>query len=128
MLAIGAVRNVGPDVFARRLLADGVAVIALVAQERGPLGDGLDERFGFACVVDLPASQAQADRTSFSVDKSVDLAGEAAPGTSQAMIGRSPSHGDNRVNRLCFYGICGLLVSDPWSEPAATSVPSTGPL
>jgi hypothetical protein len=119
---------VGPDVSGRCGLANGGAVIALVAEQGSALGNGLDQRFSFACIMDLPTRQSQADRTSISVDKSVEFGRKAAMGTSDAMIAGSPSHGDNRVNRLCSYGICGLLVLDPWSEPAATSVPSTGPL
>ncbi|ANI80117.1 hypothetical protein EP837_03735 (plasmid) [Sphingobium sp. EP60837] len=55
-----------------------------------PWGNSLDQGFGFARIVDLPTRQSQADRTSVSVDKSVKLGREAAPGTSHAMISRSP--------------------------------------
>ena len=90
LLAVGFVGNVGPDVPCRRSLADGVAVVALVSQQCGALRNGLDQRLGLASIVDLAAGQSQADRTSISVDKSVELGRKAAPGTSHAMIAGSP--------------------------------------
>lgn len=40
--------------------------------------------------MDLPTRQSQADRTSISVDKSVEFGRKAAPGTSHAMIAAFP--------------------------------------
>jgi hypothetical protein len=40
--------------------------------------------------VNLSAGQPQANRTSFSVDKSVEFGGKTAPGTSHAIISSSP--------------------------------------
>ncbi len=86
LVAVGPIGDVGPHTPGRSGLADGVAVIALVAQQSGALGDVCDQRFGFAGIVNLTTGQSQADRTSLSVDKSMEFAGKTAPGTSHAMI------------------------------------------
>lgn len=38
-----------------------------------PFGEGLDQRFSFARIVDLPARPSQGDRTSIGVNKSMDI-------------------------------------------------------
>jgi hypothetical protein len=102
LLAVGPVGNVGPDISDGRSLANGGAVVALVAEQGGPVGNGLDQRFSFTSVVDLPTCQSQADRTSISVDKSVEFGRKTAPGTSRAMISRSPFCRSRRVGgRAC---------------------------
>lgn len=45
LLAVGAIGNIGPDIPVPRCLADGGAVIPLVAEQRGAFGNGLDQRF-----------------------------------------------------------------------------------
>ena len=80
----------GPDVPGRSGFTDGVAVIPLVAQQGCALGNGFDQRLRLAGIVNLPACQSQADRAPVSIDKSVEFAGEAAPGTSHATIIASP--------------------------------------
>ena len=85
-LAVGAIGDVGPHTPGCSGLADGVAVIAFVTQQRSAFRNDFDQRFGLAGVVNLTTSQSQADRTSLSIDKSMELAGKAAPGTSHAMI------------------------------------------
>ncbi len=90
LLTVGAIGNVGPHTSGGGGVADGVAVITLVAQQGGAVRDAGDQRFGLAGIVNLAAGQPQADRTSLSVDKSMEFACKAAPGTSHAMIARSP--------------------------------------
>lgn len=90
LLAVGSIGDVGPDIPGCGRFADGVAVIPLVPQQGCAFGNGLDQRLGLAGIVDLPAGQSEADRASVSVDKSVEFAGEAAPGTSHATIATSP--------------------------------------
>lgn len=58
----------------------------LAGQQRGALGHRIQQGFGFLAVVDLTASQAQGDGTTVSVNKDMDLAREAASGTSHAAI------------------------------------------
>lgn len=90
MLAVGSIGNVGPNVSGSSGLTDGVAVISFVPQQGCALGNGLNQRFGFTGIMDLPAGQSQADRASVSIDKSMEFAGETAPGTSHATIAASP--------------------------------------
>lgn len=90
LLAVGSIGNVGSDVPCRSGVADSVAVISFVAQQGCAFGNGFDQRFSLTGVVDLPASQSQADRASVSIDKGMEFAGEAAPGTSHATIAASP--------------------------------------
>jgi len=78
LLAVGSIGNVRPDVPCRSSFADGVAVISLVAQQGCALGNGLNQGLGFTGIMNLPAGQPQADRASFSIDKSVEFTGEAA--------------------------------------------------
>lgn len=66
------------------VVADGVAVIALVGDQRGALAHGIEQGFGFLAIVDLAASQAQCNGTTFSVNEGMDLAREAASKTGGA--------------------------------------------
>ena len=90
LLAIGTRGDVRPDVLAGRRRPDGVAVITLVGQQRGALGHGVEQGFGFLAVVNLAASQPEGDGTTISVNEGMDLAREAASGTSHATIIGSP--------------------------------------
>lgn len=107
-------------------IADGVAVIALVAQQRGTLGNVCNQGFGFADIVNLPAGQSQADRTSLSVDKSMELAGKAAPG-----LGARPSPGwAARLRSHAMIGCPPILAVAPcwWTRTQVESIITNSPL
>ena len=55
-----------------------------------PLRHGFQQGLGFLTVVDLAAGQSQRDGTTVSVNEGMDLAREAASGTSHAAIIGSP--------------------------------------
>ena len=78
LLAVGTRRDIGPSVLAAGGLADGVAVISSVGEQRGALRQGFEQRLGFLAVVNLSAGQAQGNGTTVSVNEGVDLAREAA--------------------------------------------------
>ena len=59
-------------------LADGIAVVALVAEQRRSFGHGVEQRFGFQAVVNLAAGQAQIDGPAVSVHKGMNLARESS--------------------------------------------------
>ena len=86
LLSVGARRDVGPGVPAGGGIADSVAVIALVGQQRGALRQGLQQNLGLAGVVNLTSGQAQRDGTTVSVNEGMDFAREAASGTPHAAI------------------------------------------
>jgi hypothetical protein len=81
--------------FAQTSLAAAASRMALlsypsIAQQGCALGNGLNQGLDFTGIMNLPAGQPQADRASFSIDKSVEFTGEAAPGTSHATIAAPP--------------------------------------
>lgn len=78
-------------------------------------------------VMTLPGGQAQSDWEALPVDNCIDFGREPASGTTETMI-LIPLTWGQSCQRLCGYHIVSLPVSDPWSEPASTNVPSTGPL
>lgn len=84
LLAVLAGRYVGPGVLASGGIADGIAIVSLVAEQRRAFGHGLEQRLGFLAVVDLAAGQAQSNGTTVSVNEGVDLAREPASETSHA--------------------------------------------
>lgn len=90
LFAVGARRDIGPGVLAGGDFPDGVAVVALVGQQRGALGHGVEQGLGFLAVVDLTAGQSQGNGTAISVNEGMDLAREAASRTSHATISGSP--------------------------------------
>src|SRR5690606_32151986 len=53
-------------------------------------GHGVEQGLGFLAVVNLTAGQAQGNGTTVSVNEGMDLAREAASGTSHAAISGSP--------------------------------------
>lgn len=89
-LAIGLGRNVGPSLPLGGFGPDGIAVIALVGQQNGPLTEVLRQGVGLGAVGNLPGGQTQVDGAAFRIDERVDFAGEAPTGTSHAAIVSSP--------------------------------------
>lgn len=91
LLAIRVCRDVGPGFFRGGDSADGIAVIAFVAEQRRSFRHDFQQSFGLLTVVDLTACQPQCEETTVSVNKGMDLAREAASGASHAAICGSPS-------------------------------------
>lgn len=89
-LAVSFGRNIGPGLPLGGFGADGIAVIALVSQQNGPLTKTLRQSVGLGAIGDLPGGQAQVDGATFRIDERVDFAGEAPTGTSHAAIVSSP--------------------------------------
>jgi len=90
LLAVGARRDVCPSVLGGSSFADGVAVVSPVGEQRCAIGHGIEQSFGLLAVVDLAAGQSQRNGTTVSVNEGMDLAREAASGTSHATICGSP--------------------------------------
>ena len=68
----------GEEDVLRSRLADGIAVVALVAEQRRSFGHGVEQRLGFQAVVNLAAGQAQVDGPAVSVHKGMNLAREGS--------------------------------------------------
>ena len=74
LLAVGARRDVGPSILAGGSVADGVAVISLIGEQRRAFGHRFQQGLGFLAVMDLTAGQAQGKGTTVSVNEGMDLA------------------------------------------------------
>jgi len=85
-LAVGLRRDVCPSLPLGGLGANDVTVVALVGQQDVAFAKTIDQGFGLGAIGDLTGSQAEGDGPPFGVDERVDLAGEAAAGTSHATI------------------------------------------
>src|SRR5690606_3161683 len=78
--------DVGEASLCRDLRANGVAVIGLVGEEGAAFRHGAEQRIGLSAIARLPFGQVQLDRQTPSINQSVDLARQAAAGTSHAAI------------------------------------------
>ena len=85
-LAVGLGRDVGNSALALDQVADGVAVISLVAQYDGARFEPIEQ---FQCgrrIVRLTRRQAEPEREALPVDDRVDLGRETASGATETMI------------------------------------------
>lgn len=89
-LAVGFGWNVGPGLPLGGFGADGVAVIAFVGQQNGPVTKVLCQGVSLGAIGNLSGGQAQVDGAAFRINERVDFAGEAPTGTSHAAIVSSP--------------------------------------
>ena len=85
-LAVRFGGDVGHRALAFDQLADGVAVIRLVAQHDRARLQPVEECQRSGCVVRLACCQAEPDREALPIDDRMDLDRETAPGTTEAII------------------------------------------
>ena len=85
-LAVGFGRDVGHRALALDQVADGVAVIRLVAQHDRARFEPVEECQRSGCVVCLACCQAEPDREALPIDDRMDLGRETAPRATETMI------------------------------------------
>ena len=83
--AIGFGRNVRGGALALDLAADGVGIVALVAEQDRGRGHLIEERVGGDTVGDLAAGQEERDRAAEMVGERVDFRGAAAARTADRL-------------------------------------------
>ena len=75
---VGHGADIGPCSAPVHLFAQGVAVVSPIGEKDVSRLDGVQHVGGRAPVVSLAFGQLEADRSAFSIDKGVDLGGQAA--------------------------------------------------
>ena len=85
-LAVGLGRDVGDRALALDQVADGVAVVSLVAEHDGARCEAVEQRQRGGGVVRLPCRQAEPEREALPIDDRVDLGRETASGATETMI------------------------------------------
>lgn len=89
-LADRARRYIGKSAALRPLGSDGVGVRGIVGERDAGLCKPRQQFAPGRCVAGLPGGDQEVDWTPLSVDQSVDLGGQPAPGASHATIVNAP--------------------------------------